>query len=69
MLKRAHKGTFHKMSPKHLARYVQEFEAKHNLRERDTLDIIGAVLTGMDRKRSKYASLVAPNGLASGARE
>ena len=28
MLKRSHKGTFHKMSPKHLGRYVQEFEAK-----------------------------------------
>ena len=25
MLKRAHKGTFHKISPKHLNRYVQEF--------------------------------------------
>ncbi len=25
MLKRAHKGTFHKLSPKHLDRYVQEF--------------------------------------------
>ncbi len=24
MLKRAHKGTFHKLSPKHLDRYVQE---------------------------------------------
>ena len=25
MLKRAHKGTFHKISPKHLQRYVSEF--------------------------------------------
>ena len=25
MLKRAHKGTFHKLSPKHLQRYVSEF--------------------------------------------
>ena len=25
MLKRAHKGTFHKISPKHLDRYVTEF--------------------------------------------
>ena len=37
MLKRAHKGTFHKISPKHLNRYVQEFAGKHNIRESDTL--------------------------------
>ena len=30
MPKRAHKGTFHKISPKHLDRYVQEFAGKHN---------------------------------------
>ena len=36
MLKRAHKGTFHKISPKHLDRYIQEFAARHNLREEDT---------------------------------
>ena len=33
MLKRAHKGTFHKISPKHLQRYVHEFAGKHNVRE------------------------------------
>lgn len=33
ILKRAHKGTFHKMSPKHLQRYVNEFSGKHNIRE------------------------------------
>ena len=43
MLKRAHKGTFHKLSPKHLKRYVREFAGKHNLRDLDTLDIMGAV--------------------------
>ena len=32
-LKRAHKGVFHKISPKHLDRYVREFAGKHNLRE------------------------------------
>ena len=37
MLKRAHKGTFHKISPKHLQRYVSEFAGKHNVRESDTL--------------------------------
>ncbi len=37
MFKRAEKGTFHKISPKHLNRYVQEFAGKHNLRDMDTL--------------------------------
>ena len=33
MLKRAHKGTFHKLSAKHLQRYVDEFAAKNNIRD------------------------------------
>ena len=53
MLKRAHKGTFHKMSPKHLDRYVPEFEARHNMREADTIDQMSAVVLGMDCKRLK----------------
>ena len=68
MLKRAHKGTFHKLSPKHLDRYVQEFAAKHNLREQDTTDIMAALVLGMDGKRLTYGMLKADNGLASGAR-
>ena len=32
-LKRAHKGTFHRLSPKHLHRYVDEFVGRHNMRE------------------------------------
>ena len=39
MLKRAYQGTFHKMSEKHLDRYVREFAGKHNLRDMDTLDM------------------------------
>ena len=37
MLKRVHKGTFHKISPKHLQRYVSEFAGKHNVRDSDTI--------------------------------
>ncbi|MDE0101411.1 MAG: IS1595 family transposase [Bryobacterales bacterium] len=33
MLKRAHRGTFHKISSKHVDRYVQEFADRHNMRE------------------------------------
>ena len=68
MLKRAQKGTLHKLSPKHLDRYVQEFAARHNLRERDTIDIMGALATGMRDKRLKYRHLIADNGMDSGAR-
>ena len=65
MLKRSHTGTFHKMSPKHLDRYVQEFEVKHNLRELDTADLMGAVADGMVGKRLKYKHLIRDNGLDS----
>ena len=68
MLKRAHKGTFHKLSPKHLDRYVQEFASRHNLRDEDTIDIMSAVATGMRGKRLRYRELIAPNGLSSSAR-
>ena len=68
MLKRAHKGTFHKLSPKHLDRYVQEFAGRHNLRDEDTIDIMGALVSGMEGKRLTYEMLIAPNGLDSGAR-
>ena len=67
MMKRAHKGTFHKLSPKHLDRYVQEFAARHNLREQDTGEIIGSVTDGMAGKRLRYNELIADNGLKSGA--
>ena len=68
MLKRAHKGTFHKLSPKHLDRYVQEFAGRHNLREQDTIVQMTAVRGGMEGKRLRYRTLIADNGLASGAR-
>ena len=67
-LKRAHKGTFHKFSPKHLDRYVTEFAGKHNLRPADTSDQMRALVERMDGKRLTYEQLIAPNGLDSGAR-
>ncbi|MYB34413.1 MAG: IS1595 family transposase [Gammaproteobacteria bacterium] len=68
MLKWAHKGTFHKLSPKHLDRYVQEFAGRHNMREMDTIDIMGSLVSGMNHKRLKYEDLIAPNGLPNGVR-
>ena len=68
MLKRAHKGTFHKMSPKHLDRYVAEFQARNNMRDADTIEQMGAVVLGMDCKCLRYETLIASNSLDSGAR-
>ena len=68
MLKRTHTGTFHKISPKHLNRYVQEFAGKHNERSRDTLDIMRHVAAGLIGKRLMYLQLIADNGVPSGAR-
>ena len=68
MLKRAHKGTFHKMSPKHLDRYVQEFAGRHNIREQDTLEQMGSIFGAMHESKLRYKDLIRPNGLSSGAR-
>ena len=59
MLKRAHKGTFHKISPKHLQRYVNEFAGRHGIREQDTLDQMNSVVAGMVGRRLMYRDLVA----------
>ena len=68
MIKRSYTGTFHKLSPKHLGRYTQEFASRHNLREQDTIEIMGAVFDGSIGKRLRYKDLIADNGLKSGAR-
>ena len=37
MLKRGFHGTYHRISPKHLDRYVAEFAGRHNVRKLDTV--------------------------------
>ena len=68
MLKRGYQGTFHKFSEKHLDRYVREFAGRHNIRPRNTLDMMQSVAIGMAGKRLRYHDLIADNGLPSGAR-
>jgi len=58
LLKRAHKGTYHKISKKHLNRYVNEFVVRHNVREEDTLVQMGLVFRGLIGRRIKYKDLV-----------
>ena len=68
MMKRGYHGTYHKMSPKHLNRYVAEFSGRHNIREYDTEDQMAELVFAMEGKRLKYDHLIADNGLSAGAR-
>ena len=68
MLKRAHKGTFHKISPKHLDRYVREFAGKHNIRDSGTLVQMRDTVARLVGRNLLYRDLIADNGLSSGAR-
>ena len=58
MFKRAHKGTYHKMSKKHLHRYVAEFVGRHNNRKSDTLEQMSDLVLGMNNKRLTYKELI-----------
>ena len=58
MLKRGYYGTYHRMSEKHLQRYVNEFSGRHNIRSLDTIDQMASVAKGMDEKRLRYKDLV-----------
>ena len=68
MIKRAHDGTFHKISPKHLQRYVSEFAGKHNIRDSGTLAQMRDTVARLVGRNLLYRDLIADNGLPSGAR-
>ena len=60
MLKRGYQGTYHKLSVKHLDRYVNEFAGRHNQRPMNTIDQMSAMVRGMDGKRLRYTDLIGP---------
>ena len=60
MFKRGHKGTYHKMSKKHLHRYMSEFAGRHNTRPLDTEDQMGRVVRLGERKCLRYTDLIGP---------
>ena len=59
LLKRGYYGTYHKMSIKHLSRYVNEFSGRHNVRPFDTIDQMAMVARSLAGKRLSYADLIA----------
>ena len=68
MLKRAHAGTFHKMSPKHLDRYVREFAGKHNIRDSGTLVQMRDTVARLVGRNLLYRDLISDNGLSNAGR-
>ncbi len=69
MLRRARDGTFHKMPPKHLQRYVNETAGRHSIREAGTIAQIRHVSVCMTGQRLRYGDLIGDNGLDNGARK
>ena len=68
LMRRGFTGSYHKISPKHLQRYVDEFAGRHNDREADTIDQMRGIVEGLVGKRLRYVDLIADNGLESGAK-
>ena len=58
LMKRGYHGTYHKMSPKHLQRYVDEFSGRHNIRRLDTLMQMIVVVQMMEGKSLTLKELV-----------
>ena len=64
MLKRGYKGTYHRMSAKHLQRYVNEFSGRHNVRDMDTLEQMADIARGFVGKRLRLTDLVTVSKVA-----
>ena len=58
MLKRGHYGVYHHFSMKHLARYVNEFSGRHNLRPLDTVEQMASAFTSRIGKVLRYDDLI-----------
>ena len=57
MMKRGYMGTYHRMSPAHLQRYVDEFAGRHNQRKLDTELQMILMVQLMVGKRLRYRDL------------
>lgn len=60
VLKRAYKGIYHHMSPKHLQRYANEFAGRHSLRPLEPLEHMRELVRGFEGKRLTWKMLTDP---------
>ncbi len=58
VLKRGYIGIYHQMSPKHLHRYLWEFDGRHNTKAMSVIDQMGALVAGAVGRRLPYRVLV-----------
>lgn len=58
-MKRGYHGTYHRMSPRHLQRYVHEFAGRHNQRSQDTIVQMTMMVQQMVGKRLRWKDLAA----------
>ena len=58
LLKRAYHGTYHRMSPAHLQRYIDEFAGRYNQRPLDTEVQMRMMAQGIVGKRLHYRDLI-----------
>ena len=59
LLKRGYYGIYHRMSVKHLQKYIDEFSNRNNVRPMDTMDQINATIYGlMKTKKLTYREMI-----------
>ena len=57
MMERGYHGTYHRMSPAHLQRYVSEFAGRHNQRSCDTEVQMRIMAHGLVGRQLRYKDL------------
>ena len=62
IFKRGLEGIYHKVSPKHLSRYIFEFSGRFNDRPKDTIRQMELIAAAMVGRRLTYADLIKPTG-------